>query len=180
MKRAVMVALFSLLAIPQAVLAQNLDWHSYSPSNFDFSVLVLGDPTVGQPEIDKGQDGTVRSTTSLFTFNSNGIFGAVGISEYNFTFDPAGDLKAEQDNFLKSAHATLLYSQAAEFLNGNQKLPELLFDFDGGEQSRRGRCMVVIKGNRAYMLLFMFEKGQDYTAEMGRFFGSFTFTSATK
>ncbi len=180
MKRAAVVASFFLLAISQMALAQSLDWRRVSPAGTDYSVLFPANPTENPPDADKGPDGSVRSTTRVAQFSGNGIFCGSSVADYNFTFDPNAELDADRESFLKSVHGTLGTSQRGEFTNGSDKLPELTFDFQAPEMGYRGKAIVVVKGNSAYMLVFLFSKDHDYTAEMERFLSSLEFAPAKK
>jgi hypothetical protein len=143
-------------------------------------VLFPGNPTVHPPDVDKRQDGSVKSTTRLVDFMGNGFYCGSATTDYNFAVDANAELQADQDNFLKSIHGTLGTSERGEFLSGSEKLPELIFTVDVPQEGWQGKAIVLIKGNRAYMLVSLFRKGLDYTAEMGRFLDSLEIESATR
>ena len=180
MRRAFVVALFFVVAVPYVALAQGFDWRRVSPPGFNFSALFPGNPSEGPPADYKGPDGSVRLTSRVFQFKGGDYFCAVSLRDYSVTVDPDSELTADRDILLKTTGSTLLTSERGVFINGSDKLPELTFTFEMPEVNYRGKSIVVVKANRVYTLSFVFDKTQNYDAEMERFLGSFEILSTTQ
>lgn len=171
-KRSLFASLVLLLiGFPQA-LAQTLEWNRFSPSEFDFSVLFPGTPTKAQPEVDKRPDGSVQSTTYLFECVKAGLYSGFAVTDYNFTVDPEGEMSADRDNLVKGVKGTLVTSRRSEFVIGNDRFPELIFTMEVPSLNYVGKSIVVVKGDRAYMAVFLFERNRQYTTEMEKFLDS--------
>jgi hypothetical protein len=164
------LCLLAVFAFP--VLAQQLKWTPFKEPNLKFAVVFPGDPTINPPDVKKRDDGSVESTGYLFITASPGVYVALaGATDYNFSVDAEAELVADRDNFVKALNTKAANSRRFEFQAVDEKLPALSFDVAG--ESITGKAIVVVRGNRAYMAVFIYEKAQDYSAAVDKFLASF-------
>ena len=180
MRRAACIALYFLVAVPGFASAQNFDWRTISPAGLNFTAEFPGDPTQKPPTTDNGKDGTLYSTSHLIIFQAGGLYCGADVTDYTFKVDIEGELAADRDNFLKTAHGTLGTSQRGDFINGAEKLPELTFTFDLPDKGYHGKSIVVLKGNRVYMLMAMSSNDSQYSGAVDRFLGSLVIDPQSK
>jgi hypothetical protein len=165
--------LLAVIAIP--VLAQDFKWTPFKEPNLKFAVVFPADPTINPPDVKKRDDGSVESTAYLFTTGSTGVYVALaGATDYNFTVDAEAELVADRDNFVKALNTKAANSRRYEFQAGDEKLPALSFDVAG--ETITGKANVVVRGNRAYMVVFVHQKTEDYAAAVEKFLNSFEIT----
>ncbi|HUK29855.1 MAG TPA: hypothetical protein VLV89_02005 [Candidatus Acidoferrum sp.] len=167
------VCALAILAVP--VFGQELKWTSFKEPNLKFALLFPGDPVANPPDVKKRDDGSVESTGYYFlTGTASSYVSLAGATDYNFTVNAESELTADRDNFVKAINGKATNSRRYEFLAGDEKLPALSFNVEN--DSRVGKAIVVVRGNRAYMVVFVYQKGQDYAAAMDKFLESFEIT----
>ncbi len=171
-----LLGICSLLAFARPVLGQDFKWTPFKEPELKFAVLFPADPVKNDPQVTKRDDGSVESTGYLFTAGTQGVYLALaGATDYNFTVDAEKELAADRDNFVKALNLTAIDSHRYDFQAGDEKLPALAFSMNG--ETTAGKAIVVVRGNRAYMAVFLYKKGaQDYSAAVDKFLESFEVT----
>ena len=163
--RLLIVTSFLLLiaASPQAV--QNNGWTRLAPAGGGFSVMM---PAPAKEEETKQ---TVQDFIAHFfaTVTDKGVYIA-GYGDYaaSVHLDPAAELIANRDNFLKGLNARVIDNKKIE-RNGHSGL-----EFTGESDQYYFKSRLYILGNRVYQIAVAFPKDVDDSVNVSRFFESFT------
>ncbi len=172
-KRLFAICALFVFAVP--VLAQQLNWTPFKEPILKFAVLFPNDPVRNAPDVKKRDDGSVQSTSYLFTAISQGNYMALaGATDYNAEIDTERELAADRDNFATGSDTKLVASRRYEFLSGDEKLPAMAFSSQDNAWFFKG--VFVVRGNRAYCAIFGYRKGQDSTSAVDKFLDSFEIT----
>ncbi|HEV3218935.1 MAG TPA: hypothetical protein VGZ48_04145 [Candidatus Acidoferrales bacterium] len=170
-----LLGVYVLLVFATPVLAQQLKWTEFKEPTLKFAVLFPAEPTKNDPQISKRNDGTVESTGYLFIAGvTNTFVSLAGATDYNFAVVAEAELTADRDNFVNALKLKVTNNRRYDFQAGDEKLPALAFTMDGDTMA--GKAIVVVRGNRAYMAAFVYQKGQDYAAAVDKFLDSFEIT----
>ncbi len=176
MKRAFVTGLILAWIGGSLAWAQSLDWKDFKSTEFSFSAVFPGEPSIDPPAITKKSDGSVSSTSTIFKCTSTGLFSMVGVTDYTFSFNVDDEFIADQTNFLKAIEGKLVSSRRAEYVSGKTKLPELTFTFEFPKMDYIGRAIVIGQGKRIYMAVFAYKRGMEYSTAMDKFLDSLELT----
>jgi hypothetical protein len=164
----------SFAAAAPAVLAQSVSWTPFNSREFQFSVSFCGDPTRDPASTDS--KGDVTATLNLFKAVSNDYMCFVALADYNITPGVEQELKLNQTNFINAIKGTLGTSRRMDFMNRGEKLPALTFTYEM-DPGLVGKAIVILRGKRVFMLVFQYNKNQDYAAAVQKFLDSFRITN---
>ncbi|HVS81222.1 MAG TPA: hypothetical protein VHE60_05775 [Pyrinomonadaceae bacterium] len=164
-KRLSAALLFVFLFAPVMNGYQGSEWSKVAPEGGGFSILMPAKP---EEEVTPKEDFTLH----LFTVVSANAIYLAGYGDYapSIRLDPAGELAANRDSFLKGVNATLVDSKSIA-LDGRAGLE---FTGESDQASFKGR--VYLFGNRVHQISVAVFKGKDDTENVNRFFASFAFT----
>jgi hypothetical protein len=164
-KRLSAALLFVFLVAPVMSGHQGGEWIKVAPAGGGFSIMMPAKP---EEEVTQHEDFTMH----LFTVTIANAIYLAGYGDYapSIRLDPAGELAANRDTFVKGLNATLLDSRSIT-LDGR---PGLEFTAESDQASFKSR--VYLFGNRVHQVAVAVPKGKDDTANVNRFFASFAFT----
>ncbi len=169
------LAAFVVLVCVLPVFAQQLKWTPFRSAEFKFAVVFPNEPVKDDPVLDKRTDGSVASTTFMFTASAPGVYASIaGGTDYNFTVDAERELLASRDNFVKGLSAKLVSSRRFDFQSADGKLPAISFSLES--EVWLGKAIIIVKGNRGYMAAFVYQKGRGYAGAANKFLASFEIT----
>jgi hypothetical protein len=160
----------SFAAAAPPAFAQNVDWTPFASREFRFSVSFCGAPTKDEPSTDS--KGEITATLNLFKAVSENYMCFVALADYNITPDAEQELKLNQTNFINAIKGTLGTSRRMDFMNRGEKLPALTFTYEMAP-NLVGKAIVILRGKRVFMLVFQYNRDQDYAAAVQKFLDSF-------
>jgi hypothetical protein len=109
----------------------------------------------------------------MFLAVTNRFLCGVGYTDYPMDLDVERELALDRDNFAKEVTATVSTSQRTTFKRpSGDQLPALEFVAISDQGTFKGT--VVLDHRRAYMAITFNRKDSDNTADIQRFFASFT------
>jgi len=109
----------------------------------------------------------------MFLAVTNGFLCGVGYTDYPIDLDVEQELALDRDNFAKEVKATVSTTQRTTFKRASgDQLPALEFVAVNDQGTFKGT--VVLDHRRAYLAVTFNLKGADKTADIQRFFASFT------
>jgi hypothetical protein len=166
-------------AAPASHAAQQTDdtWVKFTSPEGKFSALF---PSMPKPDHKTThiQDQTIE-TTNFIVVDKRIVIGA-SYTDYDpkATYPVEDGMKAERDALLKGltgGDAKLLTNTRSEFPRGaTEKLPSLVFTAATSEQTVK--AMVVVDDHRVYIVMVLYPKTVDASADMAKFFSSFKLT----
>ncbi len=168
MRKRLLSTLILVLAFASSLSAGQGDgWVKLEPPGGGFSIMMPGKV---DEDLQPGDDFTLHAYSAS---TASGIYMA-GYGDYaaRIRLDPAGELAANRDNFLKGLEAKLIDTKNIS-LDGHQGI-----EFTGESRIARFSSRVYIIGNRVYQLTTAIDIDKDDAANVNRFFASFTFTKA--
>lgn len=146
---------------------QIVEWVRLAPSAGGFSITMPGKP---EEEVQPGDDFTLHlysvSTASGLYLASYGDYAP------RIHLDPAGELAANRDNFLKGLNARLIASKNIS-LDGHEGI-----EFTGESDSTFFSSRIYIIGNRVYQIATAIDSSKDDSANVERFLSSFEFVKS--
>jgi hypothetical protein len=163
LRRSLLAAL--ILSSAFSIGAAQTEWVKVAPIGGGFSIMLPAKPTE-ESKVDKDYSSHSLSLTTDTT---------IYIVEYGdyaptIKLDPAGELAANRDNFVKTFEGKLLDSREIS-LQGHSGL-----EFSAENANLSAKCRVYIFGNRVYMLASGVKKGDTNFQNVDRFLTSFAFS----
>jgi hypothetical protein len=138
--------LLMLSIVATASFAQQAmgEWISFTAPDKSFSVLFPD-----QPRLNETKEAHAHNYVWLYAVPGQRVFLA-GNTDYDVNVDVEGELKADQDNFLKAVQARLVTSRRFEFERGpNDKLQAIEFTGESTDFNFKG--IAIVEKQRAYM-----------------------------
>ena len=158
---------FILVAICSISAFQGDHWVKIAPPASGFSVLMPGE---AKEEVQPGDDFTLH----LYSVSAASGFYMAAYGDYapRIHLDPAGELVANRDNFLKGLNARLIASKNIS-LDGHAGI-----EFTGESDMAVFSSRVYLIGNRVYQIMTAIDSGKDDSANVNRFLSSFAFVKS--
>ena len=160
--------LFLTFVIASSVFAsQATDWVKVAPVGGGFSVMMPAKP---EEETKPG----AGFNSHLFTVTTDKAIYLAAYGDYDpsVKLNVASELVTNRDNFLKTLDAKLIDSKEIS-MDGHTGL-----EFTGGSDQASFKSRVYLIGNRIHQIGVAVFKGKDDSANVDRFFGSFSFTKS--
>jgi hypothetical protein len=165
----VIFVLTLLLAFPSSLAAsQSGDWIKFAPEGGGFTILMPSQPKA--IEVKPRED----FISHLFTAISANVIYMAGYIDYapSVSLDPAAEMIANRDQFLRGLNAALTSSKSIE-LDGHSGL-----EFTGESDQYYFKSRFYVFGNRIHQIAVERPKGPEGLASTDRFFASFAFTNS--
>ena|SRR5437016_3415485 len=161
-KRSLLTALIFLLTF--SIYAAQTEWVNVAPIGGGFSVMMPAKPTE-----DSKVDKDYSSHSLMLTKDATIYILEYGDYAPTIKLDPAGELAANRENFVKTVEGKLLESKEISL----QGRSGLAFSAESANLSVKYR--VYIFGNRVFMLAGAIKKGETDFQNVDRFLTSFAF-----
>lgn len=160
-----------LLCLTLLTQPASAEWKTLSYNDAGFRALFPAQPDYSSETMTDLSEPYVLHT---YIAQAGDLFFAVTYGAYpaSYVFDPAAELKANQDNFNSGVEARLLTSRQTTYERAaGDTLPALEFMSESEAFDLKG--IVIMDGQKAYMAVAGNKKGIDAADETDRLIGSF-------
>lgn len=168
-------ALVTLFLLTSSVLAQaTATWVRLAPAGGGYAVMLPG--TAEPQEITKEQYSAKLYTLIVKDGSSPRVIYLVGVGDYAPTVkvDPATELPADRDNFIKALPGMKLVESHNVTLDGRPGI-----ELTGESDQTTVTAKFYLKGNRVYQVAALIFKGANEKENVMKFFDSFAFIDQT-
>lgn len=163
-------AFVTLLLLISCVVAQTAEWLRLAPANGGYAVMLPG--KAEEQTINKDQYSAVLYTLVLKNGSTPRVVYLAGVGDYApaVKVDPATELPADRDNFIKGLPGMKLIESHNITLDGRPGI-----ELSGESDQATVTARFYVKGNRVYQIAALVMKGFNEKENVMKFFDSFAF-----